>query len=122
MNSRNYKAYAENLKRELEQNPEATDYIFRVVLENPTVKTLINRMIDLKVKEILKEGKKPLDTTQARICPDCGGILNFNSYHQRFSHQPSSECVYEENIYGECVWNNSLRDQILKEDLTDDLF
>ena len=49
----------------------------------------------------------------AGICPDCGGIVSFNSYHQRYqcSHV---DCCFEANIKRERVWDNKMRDENLK--------
>jgi len=49
----------------------------------------------------------------AGICPDCGSVVNFNSYHQRYqcTHK---DCCFEANIQKERVWGNNMRDENLK--------
>ncbi len=49
----------------------------------------------------------------AGICPDCGGIVTFNSYHQRYQCT-IKECCFEANIKKERVWDNSMREENLK--------
>lgn len=49
----------------------------------------------------------------AGICPDCGGIVSFNSYHQRYQCS-QSECCFEANVKMERVWDNKMREENLK--------
>ena len=56
----------------------------------------------------------------AGICPDCNGIVTFNSYHQRYQCS-SKDCCFEANLKKERVWDNSKREEnlkILKNDLS----
>ena len=49
----------------------------------------------------------------AGICPDCNGIVTFNSYHQRYQCS-SKDCCFEANLKKERVWDNSKREENLK--------
>ena len=70
-----------------------------------------------KLAERLKAEKQKYNFQQtpgfAGICPDCGHVVCFNSYHQRFECT-SSECCFEANVKGERVWDNKMRDENLK--------
>ena len=49
----------------------------------------------------------------AGIWPDCGGIVSFNSYHQRYQCL-RVDCCFEANIKKERVWDNKMRDENLQ--------
>lgn len=49
----------------------------------------------------------------AGICPDCGCVVHFNSYHQRFECC-GKNCAFEANAKGERVWDNKMRDENLR--------
>ena len=50
----------------------------------------------------------------AGICPDCGGIVSFNSYHQRYQCS-QVDCCFEADIKKQRVWDNEMRDQNLQQ-------
>lgn len=56
---------------------------------------------------------KTKDNGVAGICPDCKGIVTFNSYHQRYQCT-SKDCCFEANLKKERVWDNSMREENLK--------
>jgi len=49
----------------------------------------------------------------AGVCPDCGSIVCFNSYHNRYECS-SKDCCFEADINGERVWDNKMREENLK--------
>ena len=65
----------------------------------------------------LKNEKKIYNFEQtngvAGVCPDCGGIVTFNSYHQRYQCS-KKECCFEANVEMERVWDNKMREENLK--------
>ena len=70
-----------------------------------------------KLTEKLQQEKQIYNFKQtngvAGVCPECGGIVSFNSYHQRYqcTHK---DCCFEANIKKERVWDNNMRDENLK--------
>jgi len=56
----------------------------------------------------------------AGICPDCKGIVSFNSYHQRYQCT-TKECCFEANLKKERVWDNSMRDKLLGKEKENEL-
>ena len=50
-----------------------------------------------------------------RMCPDCGEVLQFNSQQNAFMHGRETNCAYMENIKGERIWDDKMRDARLKE-------
>lgn len=70
-----------------------------------------------KLTEKLQTAKQIYNFQQtngvAGICPDCGGIVSFNSYHQRYQCL-KSDCCFEANIKKERVWDNKMREANLK--------
>ena len=57
---------------------------------------MIKKLAEKKQKENQTYNFKQTNGV-AGICPDCGGIVSFNSYHQRYecSH---TNCCFEANI------------------------
>lgn len=45
-----------------------------------------------------------------RICPDCGDVIEYNSKNQVFKHEREEFCAYMENIAGERIWDDKMRD------------
>ena len=73
------------------------------------IKTLTKKIEKQKEKYKFKEKNIGV----AGICPDCKGIVTFNSYHQRYQCT-TKECCFEANLNGERVWDNSMRENNLK--------
>ena len=95
MNSKIYKAYAENVK------PFRQD----------DSKNLITKI--LAKEEVVVYSFKDKDTGIAGICPDCGGIISFNSYFKRYQCK-NKKCYFEANIKKERVWDNANREENIK--------
>lgn len=54
-------------------------------------------------------------TGVAGFCPDCDGVVTFNSYFQRYiCLEPN--CCFEADINKGRVWDNSMRDKFLKQE------
>ena len=73
------------------------------------IKTLTKKLQDQKQTYNFKDK----DIGVAGICPDCGGIVTFNSYHQRYQCS-TKECCFEANLKGARVWDNLMRDENIK--------
>ena len=56
---------------------------------------------------------KTKDIGVAGICPDCNGIITFNSYHQRYQCT-TKDCCFEADIKKEKVWDNKKREENLQ--------
>ena len=67
-------------------------------------KKVCNNQLNLNTKDIGVAG----------VCPDCGGIISFNSYHQRYQCM-NKNCCLEANIKKERVWDNDKREENLKQ-------
>ena len=63
---------------------------------------------------------KTKDNGVAGICPDCKGIVSFNSYHQRYQCT-TKECCFEANLKKERVWDNSMRGKFLGKEKENEL-
>ena len=69
-----------------------------------------------KIKsETIRYNFKTKDNGFAGVCPDCKGIVSFNSYHQRYLCM-SKDCCFEADINKERVWDNSMREKFSKEE------
>ncbi|MBQ9795467.1 MAG: hypothetical protein IJW36_00700 [Clostridia bacterium] len=70
-----------------------------------------------KLTKILQKERQRYNFKQsngfAGICPDCGNVVTFNSYHQRYQCS-QSECCFEANVKMERVWDNKMREENLK--------
>ncbi len=49
-----------------------------------------------------------------KICPDCKGVLSWNTHFKAYTHSPSSKCAYMEDANGNRIWDNARRDEQLK--------
>lgn len=74
------------------------------------IKTLIKKSVD---KQTVKYEFKEKCTGIAGFCPDCGGFVSFNSYHQRYECL-NSDCCFTANLKGERIWDNTMREENLK--------
>ena len=45
---------------------------------------------------------------KTNICPDCGGFVDWNSYHQQFICL-SNDCAFIADKNGQRVWDNNMR-------------
>ena len=74
-------------------------------------------MIKTLTKKIEKQKEnfnfKEKNTGVAGICPDCKGIVSFNSYNQRYECT-TKECCFEANLNKERIWDNSMREENIK--------
>ena len=50
-----------------------------------------------------------------RMCPDCDGVIAYNSHFKAFMHGDQTDCAYMEDINGERIWDNEMRDRQLKQ-------
>ena len=50
-----------------------------------------------------------------RMCPDCDGVIGYNSHFKAFMHGDQTDCAYMEDINGERIWDNEMRDRQLKQ-------
>lgn len=78
MNCKNYKAYAKNIEAQKQKEK------------------LINKMLQKENVYIFKER----DTSIAGICPDCGSIVSYNSYHKHYECN-NKNCCFVANEKGE---------------------
>lgn len=72
---------------------------------------MITKLIEkLKMEktEIQSFNFKEKCTGVAGICPDCGGIVSFNSYHGRYECK-HIECCFMANEKGKRIWDNNMR-------------
>lgn len=53
-------------------------------------------------------------TGVAGVCPDCNSFVSFNSYHQRYECL-SNNCCFMANLECERIWDNSMRDENIKQ-------
>ncbi len=49
-----------------------------------------------------------------RLCPDCGGLIYWNSHFRVFVHDNISDCSYMETIDGKRDWDNEHRENFVK--------
>ena len=48
-----------------------------------------------------------------RMCPDCGEVIEYNSKKQVFMHGREEYCAYMENVQGERIWDDKMREERL---------
>lgn len=51
--------------------------------------------------------------SNSRICPDCGGLIYWNSHFKAFIHDNSSNCSYMEDIDGKRIYDTTAREERL---------
>ena len=59
-------------------------------------------------------------TGVAGFCPDCDGVVTYNSYFQRYICL-NPDCCFEADVNKERVWDNSMRDKFLKQEKENNL-
>ncbi len=53
-----------------------------------------------------------LQTT--KLCPDCKGVICWDSRIQAYRHDYIDDCCYMENLNGKRIWDNAKRDERLQ--------
>ena len=46
-----------------------------------------------------------------RLCPDCKGLIYWDSRMQAYRHDIIDDCAYMENLNGKRIWDNNKRDE-----------
>ena len=113
----NNKELMNNLITALEEDKTFPSTLISVLLKDEKTRTILEKMIaNEAVKQInLRFGKPEIDKNQKIICPDCGRLLTWHSYHNKFIHDSNDrDCVYEIDTYGDCVWNNKKREDYIR--------
>ena len=53
-----------------------------------------------------------LQTT--KVCPDCKGVICWDSRIQAYRHDYIDDCCYMESLNGKRIWDNAKRDERLQ--------
>ena len=48
-----------------------------------------------------------------RMCPDCGEVIEYNTRQKAFMHGREEYCAYMENVQGERIWDDKMREERL---------
>lgn len=101
----------------LENDKNFSSTLISIVLKDKNSRTIIEKMIaEETVKQINERfGKPKINTSEKFVCPDCGRLLTWRGYYQKFVHDGNNrDCVYQIDEYGDCVWNNKMREDYIK--------